>query len=102
MAGSLPERVRPAICAFGGLADGFLPFDVGGGRTEQLRLASVVMKAVQACPRRPGRLPARLVSIRTVWARRTVREKMCLSPPGLHEGCIATAAIRRDSTCIFS
>ncbi|KAK9838087.1 hypothetical protein WJX81_000247 [Elliptochloris bilobata] len=45
---SLPERVRPAICAFGGLADGFLPFDVGGGRTEQLKLASVVMKAVQA------------------------------------------------------
>ena len=36
------------MCAFGGLADGFLPFDVGGGRTEQLTLTSVVMKAVQA------------------------------------------------------
>ena len=49
-ASSLPERVRPSICAFGGLADGFLPFDVGGGRTEELRLASIVMKAVQVRP----------------------------------------------------
>lgn len=47
---SLPERIRPAVCAFGGLADGFLPFDVGGGRTERLTLASVVMKAVQVRP----------------------------------------------------
>lgn len=45
---SLPKHIRPAVCAFGGLADGFLPFDVGGGRTEQLHLASIVMKAVQA------------------------------------------------------
>lgn len=45
---SLPEHIRPAVCAFGGLADGFLPFDVGGGRTEHLHLASIVMKAVQA------------------------------------------------------
>lgn len=45
---SLPEHIRPAVCAFGGLADGFLPFDIGGGRTEQLHLASIVMKAVQA------------------------------------------------------
>jgi len=44
------------VCAFGGLADGFLPFDVGGGRAERLTLASVVMKAVQA--RRPRPVPA--------------------------------------------
>ena len=55
---SLPERVRPAVCAFGGLADGFLPFDVGGGRTEELRLASVVMKAVQVRACTSSLLPA--------------------------------------------
>ena len=48
----LPERIRPTICAFGGLADRFLPFDAGGGRTVELGLANVVMKAVQA--RRAG------------------------------------------------
>eukprot|EP00884_Botryococcus_braunii_P006522 jgi/Botrbrau1/15871/Bobra.40_1s0055.1 len=48
----LPERIRPTFCAFGGLADGFLPFDVGQGRTVTLQMASVVMKAVQA--RKPG------------------------------------------------
>lgn len=87
-AGRLPERIRPAIFAFGTLADGFLPFDLqlaqqaqqgdgGGEQTQQahaecggavngdsgtegsaqraqhggrqceIRLCSVVMKAVQ-------------------------------------------------------
>ena len=49
--GRLPERIRPSICAFGGLADGFLPFDTGQGPPVELKLASVVMKVVQArCP----------------------------------------------------
>lgn len=48
----LPEHIRPGICAFGGLADGFLPFQAPKGTTVELQLASVVMKAVQA--RKPG------------------------------------------------
>ena len=43
----LPERTRPSTLAFGGLADGFLPFQAGG-KTVELEMASVVMKAVQA------------------------------------------------------
>lgn len=87
--GSLPARVRPAICAFGGLADGFLPFDIGGGRTEQLRLASVVMKAVQArlC-RQPSVAPSCSVcSASSSWGCGMCKS-MCLScrPPGLHWG----------------
>lgn len=50
--GRLPERIRPSICAFGGLADGFLPFETKNGSQVELKLASVVMKAVQA--RSPG------------------------------------------------
>ncbi|KAK9809710.1 hypothetical protein WJX73_008711 [Symbiochloris irregularis] len=51
----LPERIRPAVLAFGGLADQFLPFPLSGshaGEEATLELASVVMKAVQA--RHPG------------------------------------------------
>ena len=44
----LPARIRPTMCAFGGLADGFLPFPLPGGGTSVLGLASVVMKAAQA------------------------------------------------------
>ncbi len=44
----LPERIRPAVCAFGGLTDGFMPFHLPGGDALHLELASVVMKAVQA------------------------------------------------------
>ena len=45
----LPQRIRPNILAFGGLADGFLPFDTAPGQPKvELHLASVVMKAVQA------------------------------------------------------
>ena len=44
----LPCRIRPDLCAFGGLADGFLPFQVEGKDPVELDLASVVMKAVQA------------------------------------------------------
>ena len=45
----LPQRIRPNILAFGGLADGFLPFDTAPGKPKvELHLASVVMKAVQA------------------------------------------------------
>ena len=43
----LPERIRPNVLAFGGLADGYLPFKVGGN-THEIKLASIVMKAVQA------------------------------------------------------
>ena len=48
-AGRLPERIRPAILAFGGVADGFIPFEAkdSSGHEVQLKLASVVMKAVQ-------------------------------------------------------
>ena len=61
---SLPERIRPTVVAFGGVADGFVPFDtvtkglrnqgaagegggVGLGVGVELHLASIVMKAVQ-------------------------------------------------------
>ena len=44
----LPERIRPALCAFGGLADGFAPFHLPNGSTAELEMASVVMKAEQA------------------------------------------------------
>ena len=44
----LPERIRPTICAFGGLADSFLPFRLPDGGTAEVKLASVVMKAAQA------------------------------------------------------
>ena len=65
---SLPERIRPTVLAFGGVADGFVPFDahtsnnnssssskhdVSEGQVE-LELASIVMKAVQVGP---GGLP---------------------------------------------
>ena len=45
----LPERIRPSILAFGGVADGFLPFEARDqqDREVQLKLASIVMKAVQ-------------------------------------------------------
>ena len=47
----LPERIRPSVLAFGGVADGFVPFEGSGGQCEEeLHLASVVMKAVQAGP----------------------------------------------------
>ena len=45
------------MCAFGGLADGFLPFPLPGGGTAELKLASVVMKAVQARGPSPQELP---------------------------------------------
>ncbi len=45
---SLPERIRPAFCAFGGVTDGFLPFELPSGESFKVELASVVMKAVQA------------------------------------------------------
>jgi len=51
---SLPERIRPTVLAFGGVADGFVPFDVstedgkqGGSQEVELQMASIVMKAVQ-------------------------------------------------------
>ena len=43
----LPDRIRPGVLAFGGLADIFLPFKADG-RTHELKLASIVMKAVRA------------------------------------------------------
>ena len=47
----LPARIRPAILAFGGVADGFIPFEGRDkqGHEVQLKLASIVMKAVQVC-----------------------------------------------------
>ncbi|KAL3134655.1 hypothetical protein ABBQ32_007664 [Trebouxia sp. C0010 RCD-2024] len=54
---SLPERIRPTIVAFGGVADGFVPFEIqsdsssavdGDKSKVELELASIVMKAVQA------------------------------------------------------
>ena len=36
------------MCAFGGLADKFLPFESSQGGKFEIHLASVVMKAVQA------------------------------------------------------
>ena len=54
----LPERIRPSTLAFGGLADGFLPFEVAD-KTVELRMASIVMKVVQA--QHPG-VPAVLPS----------------------------------------
>ena len=47
----LPERIRPNILAFGGVADGFVPFEARDkqGQEVQLKLASIVMKAVQVC-----------------------------------------------------
>ena len=47
---SLPERIRPTVVAFGGVADGFVPFDAqteDGKQEVELQMASVVMKAVQ-------------------------------------------------------
>ncbi len=44
---ALPERIRPVLLGFGTLADGFQPFQLPGGRQAQLRMCSVVMKAVQ-------------------------------------------------------
>ena len=51
---SLPDRIRPTVLAFGGVADGFVPFDVqtdssrkGNQKEVELQLASIVMKAVQ-------------------------------------------------------
>ena len=47
----LPERIRPSVLAFGGVADGFVPFEGSHSHfEEELHLASVVMKAVQAGP----------------------------------------------------
>ncbi|PRW20330.1 hypothetical protein C2E21_9047 [Chlorella sorokiniana] len=49
----LPPRIRPAVFAFGTLADGFIPFDCSdGGDDAEVKLCSVVMKAVQS--ERPG------------------------------------------------
>jgi hypothetical protein len=36
------------VCAFGGLTDGFLPFELPDNSRFELKLASVVMKVVQA------------------------------------------------------
>lgn len=49
----LPERVRPNVLAFGGVADGFIPFEAKdkGGQEVELKLASIVMKAVQVSHR---------------------------------------------------
>ena len=51
---SLPDRIRPTVLAFGGVADGFVPFDAqtedgkqGEGQQVELQMASIVMKAVQ-------------------------------------------------------
>lgn len=51
----LPDRIRPTVLAFGGVADGFVPFDAqtdssqqGAQKEVELQLASIVMKAVQA------------------------------------------------------
>ena len=56
---SLPERIRPTVVAFGGVADGFVPFEgqpassssssVDGEQSKgaELGMASIVMKAVQ-------------------------------------------------------
>ena len=51
---SLPERIRPTVLAFGGVADGFVPFDAqtedgkqGESQQVELQMASIVMKAVQ-------------------------------------------------------
>ncbi len=44
----LPQRIRPATCAFGSLTDGFLPFHLEDGRTVEIHAASIVMKSVQA------------------------------------------------------
>lgn len=53
----LPDRIRPTVVAFGGVADGFVPFDIqtdsnsgldGDKSDVELELASIVMKAVQA------------------------------------------------------
>lgn len=51
---SLPERIRPTVLAFGGVADGFVPFDAqtedgkqGESQEVELQMASIVMKAVQ-------------------------------------------------------
>ncbi|CAL5220669.1 g2715 [Coccomyxa viridis] len=44
----LPQRIRPAACAFGSLTDGFLPFHLEDGRTAEIHAASIVMKSVQA------------------------------------------------------
>lgn len=53
---SLPERIRPSVLAFGGVADGFVPFDAhtldgqaGESQEVELQMASIVMKAVQVC-----------------------------------------------------
>ncbi|DBA73502.1 hypothetical protein WJX77_001486 [Trebouxia sp. C0004] len=52
---NLPERIRPTVLAFGGVADGFVPFDAqtedgkqGESRKVEIQMASIVMKAVQA------------------------------------------------------
>lgn len=59
---SLPERIRPTVLAFGGVADGFVPFDAHTSNNSssskqddnsdhvELELASIVMKAVQVGP----------------------------------------------------
>jgi hypothetical protein len=52
--GALPERIRPALLGFGTLADGFLPFQLGGVQQLQLSMCSVVMKAVQGRAARMG------------------------------------------------
>ena len=44
----LPERIRPSACAFGSLADTFLPFQLQDGSTAEIHPASIVMKSVQA------------------------------------------------------
>lgn len=74
---ALPERIRPSMLAFGTMADGFLPFPPsphahvtpaaqsgaastsnaskpGSKATHEIKMASLVMKAVQARAERLG------------------------------------------------
>lgn len=53
----LPQHLRPSILGFGGLADGFLPFDTPSGEQVTLAHCSLVMKAVQARAQKLGDPP---------------------------------------------
>lgn len=49
--GRLPERVKPSAVGFGTLADGFVPFEAPDGTEVNVKMSSIVMKAVQASVR---------------------------------------------------